>query len=202
MPKQTGMNKFLSLSILGLLAIACTSCAFSESDLDTASNAATSALDSVGSAYIASIEQAKMEVMTLYVGELMALSFEGDIQGSTGVASWQGTIDDTSNLQMDYTITFTDYAADPGAIEISGEVAIAVSQTNIDCSATWNISDIELIDPLNLDQFFLSSRGSGLILGGSDCDIMTLSGRVDISGDASGTNCIVTGTTSNPDVNC
>jgi len=196
------MTKLFSLSMVGLVALGFASCAFPESELDTASNSSTSALDSVGSAYVASIEQGKMEVMALNLGELMGLSFGGNIQGSNGIAAWSGTIDNTANLQMDYTITFTDYAADPGAIEITGDVGVAVSQTDTDCSATWNINDLELIDPLTIDQFFVSSTGSGLTLSGTDCEIMTLSGRVDVSGDAAGNDCDVTGTTTSPNVDC
>ena len=191
--------KHLSLvACLIMISLASCSDAF---DAGIAGPVAGDALEAAGTAYEASVLEAEQQVMALLLS-LQALSFQGSLQGITGSATWSGTIEPTTNLELNYVITFNDYSIVEDGVQITGDLAVAVSESAGDCSGAWNSNNILIFDPLDKLDFALSTDGLGLILSGSLCDIMTLSGQVDIRGDAFGDNCLVSGTTANPNVDC
>lgn len=156
----------------------------------SAEEAAAIALAATGDAYVASIQDA----------EALALTFNGETSGVMGRAEWDGTIDVTDNLNGDYEIIFTNYRAVPGGAVLNGDMQVAVSENGTACSGTWMIVDLLFDNDVN--DFELDTTGTGITLQGSDCSNMNLSGSVNVSGDATGNNCVVTGTTTNPVVNC
>jgi len=194
--KRTVMFKLIA----GVAMTVMTSCA-GEFDPELASDAASDSLQTAGVAYQASVEAAENQILTL-VSSLQALSFAGSLPGVTGFASWSGTLEPTENLELNYVITFVNYSASDNGVQLNGELAIAVSESNTDCSGAWNTNSLLIFDPIDDLTFAMTTIDSGLILSGIFCDIMSLSGQVDVSGDAIGNDCPVSGTTANPNVAC
>lgn len=156
--------------------------------------AAALALSAAGDAFEASLQAA--QGMTL----LSSLAFDGETSGISGTAEWDGTIDSTTNLNADYEIFFLNYQVAADGVVLGGSMAVAVSESDSSCSGTWMIADLPF-DNVTHD-FTLNTTGTGLILQGSNCTNMNVSGSVNISGDAVGNGCTVTGTTILPVVNC
>lgn len=186
--------------LAGLFLFCLTNCA-GEFDPALASAAGADALEAAGTAYEASVLEAEQQMMAL-VSPLQVLVLQGSLPGVTGSATWTGTIEPTQNLELNYVITFNDYSIVADGVQISGDLAVAVSESASDCSGAWNTNNILIFDPVDKLDYALSTEGLGLILSGTFCDIMSLSGQIDIRGDAIGNNCPVFGTTDNPGVDC
>ena len=186
--------------LAGLFIIALTGCS-DALDAGIAGPVAGDALEAAGTAYEASVQEAEQQIMALTMS-FQALTLEGTLPGVTGSATWSGTIGSTTNLELNYVITFTDYSVVTDGVQITGDLAVAVSESSSDCSGAWNTNNLLIFDPIDKLDFALSTDNLGLILSGSLCDIMSLNGQVDIRGDAIGNRCSVSGTTANPHVAC
>lgn len=188
--------------MLGLSFVSCGGIGTTNGNGETslsAEAAAEAALDAAGAAYIASIQAASAQAFVI-VPINKSLIFEGETSGVSGRVLWDGDIGATENLDLNYDITFINYQATSGGVTLEGLMGVAVSENGTSCSGTWNISDLVFDDGLN--DYEITTDGSGIILQGSNCEEMSLSGEVNISGAASGNGCIVSGTTANSNVSC
>lgn len=190
----------LFIPLAALFMIFLTACS-NALDAGIAGPVASDALEAAGTAYETSVLEAEQQMAALRLS-FQALTFQGTLTGVTGSATWSGTIGPTTNLELNYVITFTDYSIVQDGVQITGDLAVAVSDSGTDCSGAWNSNNILIFDPVDKLDFALSTDQLGLILGGTVCDIIGINGQVDIRGDAIGNNCSVSGTTSNPLVDC
>lgn len=179
-----------------------------DNDATVADTAATGALDATGDAYLASLDDAEAVVGALFQAlsvsagiepTIKNVSFEGNEDGAAGTVSWNGQIDETDTLNLDYTLTFADYQALAGGVAIDGAFSISVSEGADNCTGAWNIADLDVTS--GTSQVTLDSTGAGLTLSGSNCESMTLDGSLDVSGDVTA-DCDVSGGITSPTVAC
>lgn len=203
------MRQGLRYVLLICLSLGITSCTEEFDGRKTiAETAAMNALDSGGTAYVASVQDAQLSALTLLTQAIQrevlidpkTLLFDGSADGTSGTATWSGEIGPTENLDLEYVISFNQYRGTPDGATISGEFAVSVSEGDIDCSGTWNFNGLNIVDLTG--DFSMSSRGSGIVLQGPNCEDMDLDGAVDISGDSNASDCSVGGDVAFPDVDC
>ncbi len=190
------MHRFLILCLMVVFAGGCDA----QLGVDVGKNlsnveAATQSLTAIGDAYSDAIREAEAEGL----GLILAIAFEGEANGAvSGTAEWQGNVD-TGNA--DFTITFGGYQVATDDVFVDGDVQVAVSRTGDGCSGTMSIVDVPFSNEGH--DYEITATGTGLTLTSEgDCENMNVTGRVNVSGDATGDDCIVTGTTNNFEVSC